>query len=168
MPDLQRLAAGHAAALLRFEQENRAYFVRSISDRGDAYFADFATRHADLLADQAAGLHHFHLLIDDDGDTVLGRFNLVDVANGTAELGFRVAEHASGRGVATDAVRRVCDLARDTYGLRRLVASAALDNPGSLTVLRRNGFIPVGDVVLAGRPGLRHFRDLLPAEHHQP
>ncbi|GIF67956.1 hypothetical protein Ais01nite_59910 [Asanoa ishikariensis] len=160
MPDLQRLNAGHAAALLRFERENRAYFVRFISDRGDAYFTDFAARHADLLAAQTAGLDHFHLLIDDDGETVLGRFNLVDVADGSAELGFRVAEHAAGRGVATDAVRQVCDLARDSYGLRRLVASAALDNPGSLTVLRRNGFTPVGEVVLPGRPGLRHIRDL--------
>ncbi|SNT62209.1 ribosomal-protein-alanine N-acetyltransferase [Asanoa hainanensis] len=163
MPELHRLAAGHADALLRFERENRAYFTRFISDRGDAYFAEFAARHADLLAAQAAGSDHLHLLIDDDGQTVLGRFNLVDVADGSAELGYRVAEHASGRGVATDTVRQVCDLARDSYGLRRLFASAALDNHGSLTVLRRNGFTPIGEVDLPGRPGLRHIRDLQPA-----
>ncbi|MEV4535035.1 GNAT family N-acetyltransferase [Asanoa sp. NPDC049518] len=161
MPDLQRLAAGHAAALLRFELENRAYFARFISDRGDAYFADFAARHAAMLADQAAGLDHFHLLIDDDGETVLGRFNLVDVTDGSAELGYRVAEQTSGRGVATETVGRVCEMARDDYGLRQLVASAALDNIGSLTVLRRNGFTPVGEIDLPGRPGLRHVRDLV-------
>ncbi|MFI1194683.1 GNAT family N-acetyltransferase [Micromonospora sp. NPDC020750] len=159
MTGLQRLDVQHAAALLRFERENRAYFARSVPDRGDDYFAGFAARHAGLLAEQAAGLCHFHVLVDGDG-AVLGRFNLVDVADGGAELGFRVAERAAGRGVATDGVRRVVELARAGYGLRRLVASAALDNAGSLGVLRRTRFVPAGEVLLDGRPGLRHVREL--------
>jgi [ribosomal protein S5]-alanine N-acetyltransferase len=157
--DLQRLAAGHADELLRFERENRAYFARSVPDRGDDYFTDFAARHAARLAEQDAGVCHFHVLVDDDG-SVLGRFNLVDVADGGAELGFRVAARVAGRGVATSGVQRVCELARDAYGLRWLAASAALDNAGSLAVLRRTGFTPVGDVVLDGRPGRRHVRSL--------
>ncbi|MEV4809570.1 GNAT family N-acetyltransferase [Micromonospora avicenniae] len=160
MPELQRLTAGHADALLDFERDNREFFGRSVPDRGDDYFTGFATHHAELLAVQAAGLRHYHLLLDDDG-SVLGRFNLVDVtADGSADLGFRVAERATGRGVATDGVRRVCALAREEYGLRRLYASAALDNAGSLGVLRRTGFTPVGAVVLSGRPGRRHVLDL--------
>ncbi|MEU3454906.1 GNAT family N-acetyltransferase [Micromonospora sp. NPDC006766] len=161
MPELQRLDARHASALLRFERENRTYFARFVPDRGDDYFAEFAARHAALLAEQAAGECHFHVLVDDDGG-VLGRFNLVDVADGSAELGYRVAEQATGRGLAQEGVRRVCDLAREEYGLRRLVASAALANPGSLAVLRRTGFVPVGEVLLDGQPGLRHIRDLVP------
>jgi [ribosomal protein S5]-alanine N-acetyltransferase len=157
--ELQRLDVHHATALLRFERENRAYFARSVPDRGDEYFAGFAARHAELLAEQAAGRHHFHVLVDDDG-AVLGRFNLVDVSDGAAELGFRVAERVTGRGVAKDGVRRTCELARDEYGLRRLVASATLENAASLAVLRRTGFTPVGEVLLDGRPGLRHVREL--------
>ncbi|MEV4617201.1 GNAT family N-acetyltransferase [Asanoa sp. NPDC049573] len=160
MPELARLDAGHEPALLRFERENRAYFTRFISDRGDDYFAEFAARHAALLAEQAAGEHHLHVLIDDDG-TVLGRFNLVNIADGTAELGFRVAERVAGRGVATAAVAQICDLARDTYGLQRLVAIAALTNTGSLTVLRRNDFIPAGELQFMGKPCLRHVRTLM-------
>ncbi|GAA1857645.1 GNAT family N-acetyltransferase [Asanoa iriomotensis] len=167
MPQLQRLNADHAPELLRFERENRAYFVRFISDRGDDYFATFASRHAELLAEQAAGQHHLHLLIDDDG-AVLGRFNLVDVADGTADLGYRLAEHAAGRGLATDTVRQICELARTDYGLHRLYAEADLDNPASLTVLRRNGFTPIGDVVVVGRPGIRHARDLAPTTDPSP
>jgi ribosomal-protein-alanine N-acetyltransferase len=161
MAELERLGSRHAEALLHFELENRAYFARSVPDRGDDYFtpAGFAARHAELLAEQEAGLHHFHVLVDDEG-AVLARFNLIDVADGGAELGFRVAERAAGRGVATDGVRRVCDLARHGYGLRRLEASATLDNAGSLAVLRRTGFTPVGEVSLAGRPGMRHIREL--------
>jgi ribosomal-protein-alanine N-acetyltransferase len=161
MPELQRLDARHAPALLHFEQENRAYFARFVLDRGDDYFTGFGARHAELLAEQAAGGCHFHVLVDEDG-AVLGRFNLVDVADGSAELGYRVAERAAGRGLAQDGVRRVCDLARDEYGLRRLVASAALANPGSLAVLRRTGFVPVGEVQLDGQPCLRHVRKLRP------
>ncbi len=161
MPDLQRLAAHHADALLHFEQENREYFARSVPDRGDEYFARFAERHALLLAEQAAGLHHFHVLVDVDG-TVLGRFNLVDVTDGCAELGFRGAERATGRGIATSAVRRTCVLAQEEYRLHRRVASAATDNVASLAVLRRTGFTPVGEVLLAGRPGRRHELELAP------
>ncbi|MGC4894387.1 GNAT family N-acetyltransferase [Micromonospora sp. DT31] len=159
MPELERLAAHHAPAVLRFERDSRAYFARYVPDRGDDYFAGFAARHAALLNEQERGTCHFHVLVDDDG-TVLGRFNLVDVADGSAELGYRVAERAVGRGLAQEGVRRVCALARDAYGLRRLVASAALANPASLAVLRRTGFVPDGDVWLDGEPGVRHVRDL--------
>ncbi|MBM0259055.1 GNAT family N-acetyltransferase [Micromonospora sp. 4G55] len=159
MPELQRLTPDHAPALLTFERENRAYFARSVPDRGDDYFAQFAARHAALLAEQETGNCHFHVLVDDDGE-VLGRFNLVDVADGEADLGYRVAERAAGRGLATAGVRQVCDLARDAYGLVRLTASATLDNAGSLAVLRRAGFTPVGEVLLDGHPGLRHVREL--------
>ncbi|BCL16087.1 GNAT family N-acetyltransferase [Micromonospora sagamiensis] len=159
MSELQQLDLRHAPALLRFERENRAYFARFVPDRGDDYFAGFTVRHAELLAEQADGGCRFHVLVDDDG-TVLARFNLVDIADGSAELGFRVAERATGRGVASDGVRAVCALARDRYGLRRLVASADLRNVGSLAVLRRTGFTPVGEITVDGRPALRHVRDL--------
>ncbi|GAB3148466.1 hypothetical protein GCM10027290_33230 [Micromonospora sonneratiae] len=53
-------------------------------------------------------------------------------------------------------------MARDEYGLRHLIASTTLDNVGSLAALRRTGFTPVGEVVLDGRPGLRHVCGLAP------
>lgn len=159
MPRLQLLRPGHAAALLAFERENRAYFAMSIPDRGDDYFTHFAARHAELLTEQAAGLHFFHLLVDDDGE-VLGRFNLVDVADGRAELGYRVAERAAGRGLATAGVREACALAAAEYGLTGLRARTTLDNTASRTVLARTGFTPCGEIELSGRPGLRFERSL--------
>jgi streptomycin 6-kinase len=157
--DLQLLDARHAEAVLRFELDNRAYFARTVADRGDDYFAEFAARHAALLAEQATGRCRFHVLVDDAG-AVLGRFNLFDLADGQAVLGFRVAERVSGQGVATEGVRGIQRLARDEYGLRRLVANAALDNNGSRGVLRRTGFTADGEVVVGGQPGLRHVQDL--------
>jgi [ribosomal protein S5]-alanine N-acetyltransferase len=159
MPELQPLHRDHAAALLAFERENRAYFAASVPDRGDDYFTDFHARLDGLLAEQAAGLIFMHVLVDRDG-AVLGRVNLVEVAGGSAELGYRIAEKAAGRGLATAAVVRVCEWAVTRYGLTSLRADATLDNPASLAVLARTGFRPVGEVVLNGRPGVRHTRSL--------
>ncbi|WP_369254874.1 GNAT family N-acetyltransferase [Streptomyces sp. R35] len=159
MPRLQRLRLDHAPVLLEFERENRDYFAASIPDRGDAYFAHFDARLDELLAEQAAGLCRFHVVVDDSG-AVLGRVNLVDVADGSAELGYRIAERAAGRGVATAAVREVFALAVSEYGLRTLRAVTTVDNAGSRAVLARTGFRPVGDIRLSGRPGIRFVREL--------
>ncbi|MFC8825005.1 GNAT family N-acetyltransferase [Streptomyces sp. NPDC057137] len=163
MPELQLLRLDHAPALLAFEQENRAYFAASIPDRGDAYFTGFGERHADLLAEQATGLCYFHVLVNGDGGTtneVVGRVNLVDVADGSAELGYRIAEKAAGKGLATDAVRRICVLAAETYGLTELRAKTTDDNTASRAVLERTGFVTTGRIELTGRPGTTYIRTL--------
>src|SRR3954454_22985895 len=103
MPELERLRADHASAVLAFELANRAYFAASISDRGDDFFDQFTDRYNALLSEQEAGICAFHVLLAADG-SVLGKFNLVDIEDGTAELGFRVAQHVAGRGVATATV----------------------------------------------------------------
>ncbi|MCT2585599.1 GNAT family N-acetyltransferase [Actinophytocola gossypii] len=157
---MERLRVDHAGALLAFERKNRGYFAASVPDRGDAYFARFEERHRELIAEQEAGGIHFHLVVGDGGE-VLGRVNLVDVADGAAELGFRVAEKVAGRGVATAAVREVCGLAVAEYGLRTLRASAAVENVGSRAVLARVGFVPTGEeVLLSGKRGLRFVLSL--------
>ena len=119
MPELQRLHAGHAPAVLAFELANRAYFAASISDRGDEFFDQFTDRYSALLAEQEAGIGAFYVLVAEDG-SVLGRFNLYGFEDGTAELGYRVAQHVAGRGVATAAVRELCRLAAARHGLRTL------------------------------------------------
>jgi [ribosomal protein S5]-alanine N-acetyltransferase len=159
VPELELLRLDHASALLAFERENRAYFAASIPDRGDEYFAQFDQRHSDLLAEQDAGLHFFHLLVNSDGE-VLGRINLVDVADGSAELGYRIAEKAAGQGLATTAVRQIRALAVAEYGLTTLRAATTLDNNGSRAVLARTGFVPTGETLLGGRPGTSYSLSL--------
>ena len=159
MPELQRLNAGHAPAVLAFELANRAYFAASISDRGDEFFDQFAERYSALLADQETGSCAYYLLVGEDG-SVLGRFNLVGMADGTAELGYRVAEHAAGRGVATAAVRELCRLAAAQHGLRTLRARVTPDNAASQKVLAKAGFRPAGPADINGRPATWYERDL--------
>ena len=143
MPELQLLNAGHAPAILAFERENRAYFAASISDRGDEFFEQFAERHRARLAEQEAGDGAYYVLVADDG-SVLGRFNLIFTGAGTANLGYRVAEHAAGRGVATAAVRELCGLAAGRHGLRALKAATSYANVASQKVLLKAGFEPAG------------------------
>ncbi|WP_338673908.1 GNAT family N-acetyltransferase [Streptomyces sp. SCSIO 30461] len=159
MPELQLLRPDHAPALLAFERENRAYFAASVPDRGDDYFRDFEERHSALLAEQAAGYCYFHVLVDPEGE-ILGRLNLVDVADGAAELGYRIAKRAAGRGLATRAVQELCQRAEGEYGLTPLRAETTLDNPASQAVLTRTGFGVVGETELDGRPGLSYLRRL--------
>ncbi|MFI6864050.1 GNAT family N-acetyltransferase [Streptomyces sp. NPDC050421] len=160
MPELQRLRPDHAPALLAFEEENRAFFAASVPDRGDDYFTHFAARHAALLAEQADGVCHFHVLVTEDGE-VLGRFNVVDVADGAADLGFRLAEKATGRGLATESVRQILKACERTYALTTVRAAAALTNTASRMVLTRNGFVPTGEeLLLGGKPGTGYVREL--------
>ena len=163
MPELQRLRAGHAPAVLAFELANRAYFAASISDRGDEFYDRFTERHSASLAEQEAGSCAFYVLVAEDG-SVLGRFNLYDLEDGTAKLGYRVAQHVAGRGVATATVRELCGIAAAQHGLRTLKAATSRENAASQKVLARAGFIPVGPADpadLGGKQGTWYQRDLV-------
>ena len=159
MPELQRLRAGHAPAVLAFELANRAYFAASISDRGDEFYDQFTERHSALLAEQEAGTCAFHVLVGEDG-SILGRFNLVNIEDGTAELGYRVAQRVAGRGVATATVRELCRRAAEQYGLLMLRAATTHENVASQEVLTKAGFVPVGPADIGGKAGTWYERDL--------
>ncbi|MFB6756436.1 GNAT family N-acetyltransferase [Streptomyces sp. NPDC056353] len=164
MPELKRLHADHAPAVLAFELANRAYFAASIPDRGDEFFDRFPDRHSALLAEQEAGVCVFYLLVAEDG-SVLGRFNLYDLEDGTARLGYRVAEHVAGCGVATATVRELCRTAAAVHGLHTLMAATSHDNAASRKVLTKAGFVPVGPAApadLGGKSGTWYRRDLQP------
>jgi ribosomal-protein-alanine N-acetyltransferase len=141
--------------VLQFEVENRAYFGASINDRGDDFFEEFAQRHRDLLAEAEAWLCAYFVLVDDD-ETVVGRFNLYDLLNGTANVGYRVAERISGRGVATSGLLELIQIAREKYRLRTLRASTSDENAASQRVLAKAGFVAIGPVEVGGKRGTCH------------
>jgi ribosomal-protein-alanine N-acetyltransferase len=162
MPELKQLHADHAPAVLAFEVANRSYFAASISDRGDAYFEEFTDRYNALLAEQESGVCAFYVLVAEDG-SVLGRFNLVDIEDHTAEVGYRVAQHVAGRGVATATVRELCRLAAARHGLRTLRAATTSQNVASQKVLTKAGFVPADPADpahIGGKPGTWYQRDL--------
>jgi RimJ/RimL family protein N-acetyltransferase len=159
VPELQRLRADHAPAVLAFELANRAYFAASISDRGDEFYDEFTERHNAMLAKQETGSGAFYVLVAEDG-SVLGRFNLYRLQDGTAELGYRVAERVAGRGVATAAVGELCRLAVSRHGLRELRAATSNANVASQKVLTKTGFVPARPADLGGKAGTWYQRNL--------
>ncbi|MEV1009092.1 GNAT family N-acetyltransferase [Streptomyces sp. NPDC049881] len=161
MPELKPLHADHAPAVLAFEVVNRGYFAASVGDRGDEFFDRFGEWFGAALAEQEGGVCAFYVLVAEDG-SVLGRFNLYDLEDGDARLGYRVAERVAGRGVATAAVRELCGIAAARHGLRTLRAAAADANVASRRVLAKAGFVPVGPADpadLGGAPGTWYRRD---------
>ena len=161
MSKLEPLRVGHAEAVVAFERDNRAYFATSISDRGDGFFEQFDARFQDFLAEQDAGDCAFLVLVDDDGE-VIGRFNLYDLENRSAKVGYRVARRAAGQGIATAAVGELCEIA-SSLGLHTLMAATSHGNVASQKVLTKAGFKPAGDAdpsELGDKQGCRYRRDL--------
>src|SRR4051812_39433237 len=122
VPELTPLQPAHAPAVLAFELANRAYFAASISDPGGSFFGRSAHRYNGLLAEQDAGECAYYRLVAEDG-AGLGRFNLFDIEDQAAVVGYRVAQQVAGRGVATATVRQLCRLATTRHGLRTLRAA---------------------------------------------
>lgn len=105
----------------------------------------------------------FYVLVTEDG-SILGRFNLYDIVEGrTADLGYRVAQHVAGRGVATATVEELCRLAAAEHGLRTVRAATASSNTASQKVLAKAGFSPAGPAGpadLGGKTGTWYQRTL--------
>jgi [ribosomal protein S5]-alanine N-acetyltransferase len=162
VPELQRLRADHAPSVLAFELANRDYFAAFISDRGDEFFDKFADRHSTLLAEQDSRIGAYYVLVDEDG-SVLGRFNLFFTGEDSANLGYRVAEGAAGKGVATENVQEMCRLAVTKHGLRILNAATTYANIASQKVLTKSGFTFVGPADpsdIGGESGWSYRRNL--------
>lgn len=141
---------------------NRSYvFAASISDRGDEFFDQFAERYSALFGEQESDISAFHVLVEDG--SVLGRFSLYELKDATAQLGYRVAQHVAGRGVATATVRELCQLAATRYGLCALTAATSYESVASLRVLTKAGFVPVGPADpadIGGKQGTLYRRNL--------
>jgi ribosomal-protein-alanine N-acetyltransferase len=63
-----------------------------------------------------------------------------DVYLFNAEIGYWLGEPFWGRGIATEAVRQLTNIAFSRFPVRRLYAEVFSNNPASEAVLRKNGF----------------------------
>ena len=68
-------------------------------------------------------------------------------ADGAVEVGYTVLPHLRGRGYATAALRALVADAAAAPGVRVVRASVSPDNAASLAVVRRVGFVHVGEQV---------------------
>jgi len=140
---LELLTRDHARPLERFERANRAFFAARVGDRGDDFFEHFDERLAARVHENREGASLFFVMVDTD-DEVLGRVNISDIDQPElTELGFRVAEHAQGRGIATQGVITALEIAA-TRGVKTVKARVSTANRASRRVLEHCGFGQTG------------------------
>lgn len=81
-------------------------------------------------------------------DLVLGSCGFKrEPENGVVEIGYHVAPEARGKGVASLAVKLLSDIALQTDQVHTIQALIFSQNKASLSVVQRNGFSYVGDVL---------------------
>ncbi|WP_371168422.1 GNAT family N-acetyltransferase [Aliiroseovarius sp. 2305UL8-7] len=137
--ELCPLSVEDAPGLFAFEVRNRDYFERHVGPRPDTYWD--LTSLTDVLQAQVGAGEMMYLL--KSGGKILGRVNLTAVDNGVAQLGYRVGEEFTHRGIATKAVTLAIDRATE-HGLWALEARVLLNNPASKRVLEKAGFTCTG------------------------
>ncbi|MFD9289923.1 GNAT family N-acetyltransferase [Streptomyces sp. NPDC060030] len=123
---------------------SRAYMRRWEPVRPDAFYTveGQVQRLTGLLADRDTGRAMPWALADEE-DQVVGAMTLASIERGpfrNARLGYWIDVDRAGRGLATAAVTKVCELARDGLGLHRIAAGTVLDNIASQRVLAKCGF----------------------------
>lgn len=141
---IRELKSTDAEALLAFEIHNRAWFESHIEARDPSFYSlqGVADHIESYLSDFALGAWH-PFVIEDSSGSIVGRANLKNINSpqGSAEVGYRIAQHASGQGLATLALRHLIQEAKVRWGLTQLVAYVYKENVGSRKVLGRCGFV---------------------------
>jgi ribosomal-protein-alanine N-acetyltransferase len=126
---------------------NRAFMAPTDPARPDDFYSvEGQTRSLRMLERDRAADIGYRFLIEADDEPV-GVLSVSRITRGpfqNAGLGYWVAEHANGRGVATEAVRLVCEWGFGEARLHRLEAATLVDNVPSQKVLRRNRFTEIG------------------------
>jgi len=145
---IRELEHSDVDALLAFETLNRPWFESHIDPRPSSFYSPHGVQqHIEhYLKGFAEGVWHPFVIEDGEGNGerhIVGRANLKDIntAKGLAEVGYRIAQDACGRGLATRALRHLIEQAQRRWGLEQLVAYAYHTNAGSQRVLTRCGFV---------------------------
>ncbi|TVP48187.1 MAG: N-acetyltransferase [Halomonas sp.] len=129
-----------AVELLIFETTEREWFEQHIEARPNSFYTpEGVARHVvECLALNAQ--RRMSPLLIRHGGTIIGRANLRDMDNGHGKIGYRIAKHACGQGIAQRALERLINDARCVYRLDMLTAIVSLENSASRHLLEKAGF----------------------------
>ncbi|MBM7354050.1 GNAT family N-acetyltransferase [Lelliottia amnigena] len=131
--------------LTPFEPSDWAFF-RSLREDRDImrFMASIASEKETrrVFAARLTAQHTFVIRAHDD-DTPLGDIGLQVSAQfrEEADIGYTVIPQAQGRGIASEALRAVCDYAFNLVGVKAVNAYVLADNVGSVRVLEKTGFV---------------------------
>ena len=110
----------------------------------DGFPSPYTLADADRFLTMAMG-DHPHIFravtVDDQAIGGIGVHLLEDIYHRTAEIGYWLSEQYWGQGIITDAVRAILPVAFMNSDVIRIQAGIFQNNPGSMRVLEKNGFI---------------------------
>ncbi|MEE9684080.1 GNAT family N-acetyltransferase [Lelliottia amnigena] len=131
--------------LTPFEPSDWAFF-RSLREDRDImrFMASIASEKETrrVFAARLTAQHTFVIRAHGD-DTPLGDIGLQVSTQfrEEADIGYTVIPQAQGRGIASEALRAVCDYAFNLVGVKAVNAYVLADNVGSVRVLEKTGFV---------------------------
>ncbi len=139
---IRALQSDDVEVVLQFELVHKSFFEQKIEARPDEFYQPAAVQQhiAEFLLLKQQGLALPTLIFNTDNE-LIGRANLKDIdqVTKTAYVGYRIAEHWSGQGVASFALNQLIQQAKQ-MGLMVLLACVATENRASMQVLKKAGF----------------------------
>ncbi len=145
---LRPVRVGDGAALARAYRANREHLAPWEPTRSETFFTEESQEeHARQCVTDAASGRSIRFVIESDDGEIRGRMNLNNIVRGafwSADLGYWIGVSRLRQGLASRAVSRVAEYARDELGLHRLQATTLLHNIGSQRVLAGAGFERIG------------------------
>lgn len=134
------LSREHTKLLFEFENNNKAWFERFIEPRADNFYSQHGIgKHIETASQSMAkGNSYSSILIDNNA--IIARANLKDITQHSAFIGYRVAENATSKGIASYCLSQLIQLAQNNYGISQLNAMVLENNPASMRVLKKHHF----------------------------
>ncbi|NRA62392.1 MAG: GNAT family N-acetyltransferase [Psychrobium sp.] len=138
----KHLRANDLSALSQFENENRAWFEQMITPRSECFYqkGGVETHIAQLLNSQKMGSVYSGLVYQNN--VIVARVNLKNICldSQSAEIGYRVAKQAIGRGVAGYGIEQMLKFIRRNTSLKLIYANVLHNNNASVRVLHKHKF----------------------------
>lgn len=132
--------------ILKFELANRSWFEQHVPPREDIFYTQLGVKEqvSKFLSLHAEG-EMYPMLIRTEFNEICGRINVhrIESENRSGELGYRIGEQFSSKGVASAAVDRIVSYLISESKLLSLKAIVLESNLGSSKVLERNSFCKV-------------------------
>lgn len=110
----------------------------------DGFPSPYTLADADRFLAMATSDHpHLFMavVVDDQAVGGIGIHLLVDIYRRSAEIGYWVSKPYWGRGIISDAVCAILPIAFKNPDIIRIQAGVFSNNPGSMRVLEKNGFV---------------------------
>ena len=137
---LRPVVPDDSAEVARLLRENRDFMAPFEPLRDERFFTSKGQRERIKESSSVS----FAIIVD---GAIVGGVTISDLLYGpfrSANLGYWVAEHLNGRGLATRAVGEAVEMAFGQFDLHRLEAGTLVHNVASQRVLQKNRFERIG------------------------